>query len=700
MLFDDIWWYLMLIDAIWWYLMIFDVWWCLMLPVELRNIVPNSMTLDGMGFDPVPLRTAYLVAKEHNLADLFLPTGYDPDVEEGAQVLRSLFRFRFVVGTARDKVEDRVAASKVVDSKWEAFFTDVLVPALGSSDMVTSFKDDMHVWFDGTGFRDFEVYMAVINDVPLAIGSAVFILAYMLAHTRSLLLAVVGPLLAMLSVPITWIICGAILGNSTVNFANFLAVFLAIGFGADVMFVYYDAWTQSEGHAEQIPKRLAWTYQRAVKASLATTSTTALSFLCNMASVIRALRQFGFFMGICVLITWLSLTFIYVPTIVIDYIWCRRVRLSSRRLAGSKSACFGSWALVLYRIRYRILFLTIVFMVICVSLALPALTVGTGMPDVFPDQHNQNTGVEVLAQFEPVSIAFTTSRQDPPREVLVCQGADFASTATSCVMQWCEARYVSDEPTWEGNGTCTCKRRMTTGCSGSAAPVRVRFVGPSSLTDLQLSLHVVNHLFAWPDAASLDLSVEARRDMIEGARTKPQLLQQVWDTGETSLSNTMEISVGFTRQETSSCGWDEICFCGNGGTLQCILDTWDGTSTLDLPALRRLQASAKGHDDMVGICWNGMVLWHTMASSFFTSPTSFLFWNLNNLNWIFHVFIPWFIPFYNRCLSNFSTCSRTRRPPWPPLAPLGCWPRPQCQSPNGPRWDRNDHTMITDITDI
>lgn len=557
------------------------------------NIVPNSMTLDGMGFDPVPLRTAYLVAKEHNLADLFLPTGYDPDVEEGAQVLRSLFRFRFVVGTARDKVEDRVAASKVVDSKWEAFFTDVLVPALGSSDMVTSFKDDMHVWFDGTGFRDFEVYMAVINDVPLAIGSAVFILAYMLAHTRSLLLAVVGPLLAMLSVPITWIICGAILGNSTVNFANFLAVFLAIGFGADVMFVYYDAWTQSEGHAEQIPNRLAWTYQRAVKASLATTSTTALSFLCNMASVIRALRQFGFFMGICVLITWLSLTFIYVPTIVIDYIWCRRVRLSSRRLTGSKSACFGSWALVLYRIRYCILFLTIVFMVICVSLALPALTVGTGMPDVFPDQHNQNTGVEVLAQFEPVSIAFTTSRQDPPREVLVCQGADFASTATSCVMQWCEARYVSDEPTWEGNGTCTCKRRMTTGCSGSAAPVRVRFVGPSSLTDLQLSLHVVNHLFAWPDATSLDLSVEARRDMIEEARTKPQLLQQVWDTGETSLSNTMEISVGFTRQETSSCGWDEICFCGNGGTLQCILDTWDGTSTLDLPALRRLQATTE-----------------------------------------------------------------------------------------------------------
>ena len=37
-----------------------------------------------------------------------------------------------------------------------------------------------------------------------------------------------------------------------------------------------------------------------------------------MASVIRALRQFGFFMGLCVLVAWVHITFIYVPFIVID----------------------------------------------------------------------------------------------------------------------------------------------------------------------------------------------------------------------------------------------------------------------------------------------------------------------------------------------------------------------------------------------
>jgi len=565
------------------------------LNISQGSIVPSSMSLDGMGFDPVPLRTAYLVAREHDLANLFLPTGYDPDVAEGAQVLRSLFRFRFAVGTASDPVQDRIAASKLVDAKWETFFTDVLVPALSSSDMVTSFKDEMHVWFDGTGFRDFEVYMAVINDVPLAIGSAVFILAYMLAHTRSILLAVLGPLLAMLSVPITFIICGALIGNSTVNFANFLAVFLAIGFGADVMFVYYDSWVQSEARAEKIENRLAWTYRRAVKASLATTSTTALSFLCNMASVIRALRQFGFFMGICVLITWLSLTFIYVPTIVIDHVWCRRIRFSSQKFKGKKSVCFAQWALCLFRIRYCILFLTLVFMVLCVALAVPALTVGTGMPDVFPSQHNQNTGVEILSQFQPMSTSFALTRNEPPRDVKVCSETDFLSTSTSgCVMQWCEARFVSNAPDWEGNGTCTCKRRMKTGCVGSIAPVALRFVGPSSLTDLQLSLHVTDHLFSWPDANSLTLSVNERRAMLEQQTALPQLLQQVWETGDTSLSNVMEILLDFTRTDTttSSCGWDEICFCG--GMLQCKIDTWDGTMTMNLPPVRRLQETALG----------------------------------------------------------------------------------------------------------
>lgn len=559
------------------------------LEISTGSIVPDSMTLDGLGFDPVPIRTAFLVAKEHNLQELFLPTGYDPDLEIGAPSIRSLFRFRFVVGSVSDKVEDRVAAARIVDSKWETFFEDVLMPLLTTSELVQSFKDSMHVWFDGSGFRDFEVRLAVVNDIPLAIGSAIFILCYMLAHTRSLLLALVGPLLAMGSVPIAFIICAAFLGNTTVNFANFLAVFLAVGFGADVMFVYYDSWTQSEERAHSIPNRLAWTYKRAVKASLATTSTTALSFLCNMASVIRALRQFGFFMGVCVLVTWLSLTFIYVPTIVIDHIWCRKIRLSHRSYAGArKSACFQSWGALLFRLRYCVLILTLAAMVVFVATALPALQVGTGMPDIFPPDHNQNAGVQVMQHFESISQAFGNGRQEPPRDVKVCRETDFETT-DECLMQWCEARFGVYRPTWEGNGTCTCQRRLNNACGAAAsASVRVRFVGPSTLSELQVTQHVADHLLAWPNAGAVQWGTNALAEMLESEKKLPQLLQQVWETGDTSLNDVLEVTAELERQNSlATCGWDEICFCS--GELQCKLDTWDGTTTLEMPAVRRLQ---------------------------------------------------------------------------------------------------------------
>ncbi|CAE7358429.1 DISP3 [Symbiodinium natans] len=415
------------------------------------------------------------------------------EVDERAEVLRSVFRFRFNVGTVQDPVADRVAASRAVDTMWENFFTDIVVPTLRESDLMKGV--DLNVWFDGTGFRDFEVMTAVLNDIPLAVGSAVFIFGYMLFHTRSVVLALVGPFLAMMAVPITFICCGVFFGTTTVNFANFLAVFLAIGFGADVMFVYYDSWVQSSEVAEKIPNRLAWTYRRAVKASLATTSTTALSFLCNMASVIRALRQFGFFMGLCVLVAWVNITFIYVPIIVIDHTWCRRLRLvrrpSDRRLKSS-SRKYYLCAHGLYRCRVPVVVLTIAAVVACVVVSAMSLQTSTSFPDIFPSNHNQNEGVRILRDFDGITTALPIATEEPIREVDVCRETEFGDS--TCVMHWCEATFVDYKPRWGGNGTCSCLRRLRTSCvPGQSADVTLRLVGMSTLTKEQLSTDVGDH---------------------------------------------------------------------------------------------------------------------------------------------------------------------------------------------------------------
>lgn len=173
-----------------------------------RDIVPDSMILDSNGFEAVPIATAFLIAEQQDVSKVILPMGFDPKVDDRTDVVRSAFRFKFEVGTASDTIKSRTRRKNEVADMWQRFFEDVVIPTFTSDDSLKGLKDSMYVWVDGTGFKDFEVRRAVMKDIPLAVGSAVFIYLYMLLHTRSLLLAFFGPILAVLSVPLTFIICG------------------------------------------------------------------------------------------------------------------------------------------------------------------------------------------------------------------------------------------------------------------------------------------------------------------------------------------------------------------------------------------------------------------------------------------------------------------------------------------------------------
>jgi len=566
------------------------------LDIRPGSIVPKSMTLDGNGYDPVPLQTAYLVAQQHGANKLLLPTGYNPKDGSAANVIRSAFRFKFSVGTASDPVAARQSKARAVNQLWEKeFYEKVVIPFLENEDRMKSLKLTMNVWYDGTGFKDFEVKRAVTGDIPLAIGSAVFIHLYMLFHTRSMLLALIGPILAMMSVPLTFIICAVFSGQTTVSFANFLAVFLAVGFGADVMFVYTDIWRESVRYAESPADRLAWTYSRAVKASLATTSTTALSFLCNMASVIRALRQFGFFMGICVMSTWLLITFVYMPLAVVDEIYLSRFRLEFKKdpddnTPSFKSRMFEFLNIILYKMRWPVIVLSVAFVGLCLGTSIQGVELGSGLPSIFPDEHNMNRGAAIFADnFDSVTDVFGPAFLEPERQAVVCGERDFVTDDLTCSMYWCEARLnaqtTMDKPkAWAGNGTCNCWRKPLTGCPATdlTAPVRLRFVGPAELQNAQLAAEVAEHLLVGAATNGVDHTQFGRAVLMESKKSLPSLLQQVWETGDTALTDFTEARVDLNRTDAeSSCGFEEICFCV--GSFACRLDeTWTRTSDMSL----------------------------------------------------------------------------------------------------------------------
>ncbi|CAE8616362.1 unnamed protein product, partial [Polarella glacialis] len=73
-----------------------------------------------------------------------------------------------------------------------------------------------------------------------------------------------------------------------------------------------------------------------------------------------------------------------------------------------------------------------------------------------------------------------------------------------------------------------------------------------------------------------------RAVLMESKKSLPSLLQQVWETGDTALTDFTEARVDLNRTDAeSSCGFEEICFCV--GSFACRLDeTWTRTSDMSL----------------------------------------------------------------------------------------------------------------------
>ena len=84
---------------------------------------------------------------------------------------------------------------------------------------------------------------------------------------------------------------------------NQLVIFIVLGIAADDIFVFCDAWRQSAlipSIANDLYRRMAYTFRRSFQAIMVTSSTTAIAFLSNALSEIRPIRAFGIFAAIII----------------------------------------------------------------------------------------------------------------------------------------------------------------------------------------------------------------------------------------------------------------------------------------------------------------------------------------------------------------------------------------------------------------
>jgi len=387
-------------------------------------------------------------------------SGEEP--KEPPSAIRTTYSFHLKVGESGLAYSNVKANIQKAKDDWNVFISKELYPYLRQE--VAKLSNDgsslSNVYYSDGGLDGFEINSTLVNDLLMAIGSIVFVTLYLRVHTGSAMLSIGSFCIIFFSVPVAYVITP----TAKTTIASFLSIFLITGIGCDVVFVFTDFWDQAKG--SRIEARLMWMIVHAGESCLATSITTALSFFANLASALQPLREFGMFMGMCVMSAFLLVLFIFPPLLVIhekrkqkglrsrivDISSGDRSSLAVEAEAGKKSfCCMGKGKKedsVMQSILFSlvssiascpviILLLTLLFFFVAVGGIIMNVKLSTGVPEIFPAGHNQVAGKKILAEFrtEP------DLKVGPPSGGNVCRADTVEGLAAeSCVLHWCEAK--------------------------------------------------------------------------------------------------------------------------------------------------------------------------------------------------------------------------------------------------------------------
>lgn len=185
--------------------------------------------------------------------------------------------------------------------------------------MVQNENPDVEFLFDFPSANVFFDYYLAKDLRMLGLSFALVFLVLWFA-TNSAFLALCGMFEIVVSFPLGLFIWLVLLQQPGVTYLMYNGIFIILGIGCDDIFVFVDAFRQSELEDDRISgsleTRFAWAYNRAAGAMLATSITTTLAFLGCATSQIWDIRCFGVVNGMMVLFDYL-LVITWFPAAVI-----------------------------------------------------------------------------------------------------------------------------------------------------------------------------------------------------------------------------------------------------------------------------------------------------------------------------------------------------------------------------------------------
>jgi len=593
------------------------------------DVVPSMLVYDAGGREKVAPQVAVALMEEHNVKDIIV----DADYEDGQPLrrIRSCFRFKWYCCTSLMSSSEQGVVLEEMRQTWDTFLNEAVMPILkefreaqAQRAAEGSGTKPFEMYYTGSTLYSKEVTETLLGDLLLAAGSMGFVLFYLMVHTQSVLLGSLGLLLIVSAIPLSYVLFSIVTGSNTMSIASLLSVFLIVGLGSDVVFVYTDFWADSALRKENFGSRMTWTLIHAGKASLATSVTTALSFFANLASVLKPLREFGFFMGLCVVVCWVLLSLIYLPLCMLTEYWCGRSKsrcasftaafrtdlkeaMSSVRFwkssTSSKAAKIDAYPYTrgytrcLQRAKRSLALFPIV---VCLGLAAwgsMVFEVDSGVPSIFPADHNLNRGQQIFATFNDANQVFNPLWTIDTPQVSVCNDAMFAPMSTTytpaswgynCNLFWCEA-----DPDVEQSeeGSCHCwRRQLPNTCNTQSAPVSSKIYAKRKLAESEMVGAVADYLAS---AEGMQMT-SAQRQSMQRATVIAPVVTEEWERGVKEVREITEV-VGRLQRESrnsSSCGFQDMCFCT---TWSCkMLGTgWQQVDPLSIPTISDLNFTTR-----------------------------------------------------------------------------------------------------------
>lgn len=232
---------------------------------------------------------------------------------------------------------DRTDAAFLTFKKWfDGTFTGEWGRILSEEGMdATDASVRAYIYDTKRLFNGVELGKGSLDDGLLAVGSFGFVFLYMWFQTGSVFLSACGMTEIILALPLSlfcWIVVGR---QEYFNSLMLLGLFIILGIGADDVFVFCDAWRQSEAQPKHISgsleTRLAWAYRRSVSAMAVTSTTTFCAFASAAITPVPIMLSFGVFAGLLVLFNFVLVITFFPACVLVHHKYMRKLGCS----------CFG-----------------------------------------------------------------------------------------------------------------------------------------------------------------------------------------------------------------------------------------------------------------------------------------------------------------------------------------------------------------------